>query len=148
MHSAERGAYQPRRVRAAARAQHGQETLQAIFVVALVLIPVLVSILTMGQAIHVYIGAQAAAAAGARAAGSAGEFGPTQLQRIDEELRANGIDPAACSVEPRSTVVVGLDQPIRVTVSCPQRIDIPFLPLPKPSVDLASTFVARGEVNR
>ncbi|TMC47061.1 MAG: hypothetical protein E6J20_20270 [Chloroflexi bacterium] len=116
--------------------------------VALVLIPVLVSILTLGQAVHVYIGAQAAAAAGARAAGSAGEFGPEQRHRVEDELRANGIDPAGCKVGPPDTVVVGLDQPIPVTVSCPQRIDIPFLPLPNASVDLASTFVARGEVNR
>ena len=125
--------------------QRGQETLQAILVVSMVLIPVLFSILTLGSVIHVYIGAQAAAATGARAAGSAGEFGPQQRQRVVQELRANGIEPGGCSVEGQPPVV-GLDQAITVTVRCPQEVGIPFLFTRH--VDLASTFVARGEVNR
>ena len=103
------------------------------------------SILTFGSLVHVYIGAQAAAAAGARAAGTAGEFGPGQLAHVDEELRANGIDPASCSVG-ASAAQVGLDQPISVTVSCPEHVGIPFLL--ERDVSLASTYVARGEVDR
>jgi hypothetical protein len=113
-----------------------------------VLIPVLFAILTLGSVIHVYIGAQAAAATGARAAGSAGEFGPVQEQRVEEELRANGIDPGRCQIESSHPTTVALDQPISVTVRCPQDIGIPFLQLTTTHVDLASTFVARGEVNR
>jgi hypothetical protein len=125
--------------------EQGQETLQTIIVVAFVLLPILISILTFGSLIHVYIGSQAAAAAGARAAGTGGGFGPDQLQRVDEELRANGIDPAGCTVTASAAVVL-LDQPISVTVRCPQHVGIPFLF--ERDVDLTSTFVARGEVNR
>jgi len=125
--------------------QDGQETLQAIIVVAFVLLPILVSILTLGSFVHVYVGTQGAAAAGARAAGTAGEFGPAQRNRVDEELRANGIDPAACSVS-ASAAVVTLDQPISVTVTCAQHLGIPFLLTE--DIPLRSTYVARGEVNR
>jgi hypothetical protein len=123
----------------------GQETLQTILVVAFVLLPILLAILSFGSLIHVYIGSQAAAAAGARAAGTGGGFGPDQLQRVDEELRANGIDPATCTVA-ASAFVVSLDQPISVTVRCPQHIGIPFIF--ERDFELTSTFVARGEVNR
>jgi hypothetical protein len=92
----------------------------------------------------VYIGAQAAAASGARAAGTSGGFGPAELSRVEDELRGNGVDPAACTVS-ASAPTVALDQPISVTVDCPQHVGIPFLP--ELDVSLSSTFVARGEVN-
>ena len=130
------------------RRETGQETLQAILVVSGVLIPVMIAILSFGAAIHVYIGAQGAAAAGARAAGAAGEFGPAEHQRVVETLRSNGIDPARCSIEPPGTVVVSLDAPISVTVRCPEDIGIPFVVGSPFHVDLSSTFVSRGEVNR
>ena len=125
--------------------QSGQETLQAILVVALVLLPVLVSILTFGSLVHTYIGSQAAAAAGARAAGTAGAFGPPQLARVDEELTANGIDPVRCHIS-ASAAEIALDNPISVTVDCPEHVGIPFLF--ERDVALTSTFVAHGEVNR
>jgi len=125
--------------------ERGQETLQAILVVALVLLPVLVSILSFGALVHVSIGAQAAAAAGARAAGTAGGFGPAEVLRVEQELTANGIDPRTCRIS-ASQSQVGLDQPISVTVSCPEHVGVPFLF--QRDVDLSSTFVARGEINR
>jgi hypothetical protein len=123
----------------------GQETLQTILVVFFVLVPVVVAILSVASLVHVYIAAQAAAASGARAAGAAGEFGSAELARVQDELRGNGVDPAGCVVTP-SSATVGLDQPISVTVVCPQHVGIPFLLTT--DLNLSSTFVARGEVDR
>ncbi len=125
--------------------ERGQETLQGILVVAFVLLPVLVAIFTFGSMIHTEIAAQASAAAGARAAGADGGFGDPERIIVLQELDANGLDAAACSVS-GSAAVVDLGQPVAVTVSCPQRISIPFLL--DDDVSLTSTFVARGEVNR
>jgi Flp pilus assembly protein TadG len=135
----------PGRARRARRRQHGQETLQAILVVALVLLPMLVGILTFSALVHMSIATQAAAAAGARAAGVAGEFGEEQLGAVVGELRANDIDPNACSIA-GSSGTVRLDQPISVTVRCPQHVGIPFLF--ERDVQLSATVVGRGEVNR
>jgi Flp pilus assembly protein TadG len=125
--------------------QRGQETLQAILVVALVLLPMLVAILTFATLVHTSIATQAAAAAGARAAGVAGEFGAEEMGRVADELQANGIDAATCRID-ASAQTVQLDQPIRVTVACPEHVGIPFLF--ERDVQLTSTVVARGEVNR
>jgi hypothetical protein len=127
------------------RAQRGQETLQAILVVALVLLPVLVSILTLGSLVRTDLGAHAAAAAGARAAATAGGFGAAELDRVERELRGDGLDPAACAVS-ATAATVALDQPIGVTVRCPQHVGIPFLL--EREVDVGGTAVGRGEVNR
>lgn len=125
--------------------ESGQETLQSILVMAFVLLPVLVAIFTFGSLIHVYIGEQAAAATGARAAGADGAFGPTEYGRVESELQGNDIDPSTCSVT-ASSGEVGLGEPISVTVSCPQHVGIPFLL--ETDVTISSTFVGRGEVNR
>src|ERR1700736_5291710 len=53
--------------------QLGQETLQAIFTVAFILVPVLFSTLEIGNVLHLWIGQHAAAAGGARVAGEMGE---------------------------------------------------------------------------
>jgi hypothetical protein len=127
------------------RHQTGQETLQGILVVALILLPMLVSIITFGSLIHVYIGSQAAAAAGARAAGADGGFGDSELARVDEELQTNGIDAVTCQVN-SSVSVAAFDEPIAVTVRCPQHVGIPFLF--ERDVQLQSTFVAHSEVNQ
>ena len=127
------------------RGENGQETLQTILVVAFVLVPVLVAIITIAGLVHVYIAAQAAAASGARSAGAAGGFGAAQVTRVEDELRGNGVDPATCSIR-ASSDSVALDQPISVTVDCPQHVGIPFLF--ERDVQLSSTFVARGEVDR
>lgn len=126
-------------------AQQGQETLQAILVVALVLLPMLVGILTFASLVHASIATQAAAAAGARAAGVAGGFGPDEAGRVADALRSNGLDAATCRVD-ASAESVSLDQPISVTVACPQHVGIPFLF--DRDVTLTATVVARGEVNR
>jgi hypothetical protein len=125
--------------------QRGQETLQAILVVALVLLPVLVSILTLGSLVRTDLGARAAAAAGARAAGTAGGFGPAELDRVERELRGDGLDPSGCAVSATAATVT-LDQPIGVTVRCPQHVGIPFLL--ERDVEVGGTVVGRGEVNR
>jgi len=127
------------------RTQRGQETLQAILVVSLVLLPMLVGILTFATLVHASIATQAAAAAGARAAGVAGEFGPEQFDRVIAELRSNGIDATGCTIA-SSAGTVRLDQPISITVQCPQHVGIPFLF--ERDVSLTSTVVGRGEVNR
>ncbi len=113
--------------------------------VALVLLPVLVSILSLAAMVHTELGARAAAAAGARSAASAGGFGPVQLDRVRRELRSGGIDPAACAVS-ATAATVGLDEPVAVTVRCPQHIGIPFLL--ERDVEVGTTAVGRGEVNR
>jgi Flp pilus assembly protein TadG len=127
------------------RDQRGQETLQAILVVSLVLLPMLVGILTFSTLVHASIATQAAAAAGARAAGVAGEFGPDQLDAVLAALRSNDIDPNACIIA-SSSGTVRLDQPISVTVRCPEHVGIPFLF--ERDVQLSATVVGRGEVNR
>lgn len=132
----------PRRV--ARVRQRGQETLQAILIFAFVLMPVVVAIFTFGSLIHLYIGEQAAAATGARSAGSAGGFGADQMGIVADQLRSNGIDPSACDVTV-SSPSVSLGEPISVTVSCPQHVGIPFLL--ERDITITSTFVARGEVN-
>ena len=113
--------------------------------VALVLLPVLVSILSLAAMVRTDLGARAAAAAGARSAASAGGFGPAQLDRVRRELSTGGIDPAACTVS-ATAASVGLDEPVAVTVHCPQHLGIPFLL--ERDVDLGATAVGRGEVNR
>ncbi|HZS15141.1 MAG TPA: hypothetical protein VFC09_11125 [Candidatus Dormibacteraeota bacterium] len=127
------------------RAQRGQETLQAILVVSLVLLPMLVGILTFSTLVHTSIATQAAAAAGARAAGVAGEFGPDELGAVLTALRSNDIDPNACVIS-SSAGTVDLDQPISITVQCPEHVGIPFVF--ERDVQLSATAVGRGEVNR
>jgi hypothetical protein len=129
----------------ATRGQRGQETLQAVLVVALVLLPVLVSILTLASLVHTDLAARAAAAAGARSAASAGGFGPAQLERVRRELRDGGIDPAGCAVA-ATAATVSLDEPITVSVRCPQHLGIPFLL--ERDVELGASAVGHGEVNR
>jgi len=126
-------------------AQGGQETLQAILVVSLVLLPMLVAVLIFGTLVHASIATQAAAAAGARAAGVAGEFGDAEQSRVADELRSNGIDPSTCSAT-SDPLSVNLDEPIAVTVRCPQEVGIPFFF--EGTVTMSSTVVGRGEVNR
>jgi len=125
--------------------QCGQETLQAILVVALVLLPVLVSMLSLATLVHADLGARAAAAAGARAAASAGGFGPAQLDRVERELRSGGLDPAACTVS-ATAATVSLDEPIGVTVRCPRHVGVPFLL--ERDVEVGTTAIGHGEVNR
>lgn len=119
--------------------------MQTILVVAFVLMPVLVAIFTFGSLIHLSIGEQAAAARGARVAGVDGAFGQPEYATVIDALNTNGVDPGSCSVTP-SASRVSLGQPISVTVSCPQRVSIPFLF--QTQFDVTSTFVSRGEVNQ
>jgi len=116
-----------------------------VLVVALVLLPVLAGILTLASTVHTDLAARAAAASGVRSAASAGGFGPTQLERVRQELRDGGVDPSACSVS-ATRAVVGLDEPIAVSVRCPQHLGIPFLL--ERDLDLGATASGRGEVNR
>jgi hypothetical protein len=116
-----------------------------VLVVALVLLPVLAGILTLASTVHTDLAARAAAASGVRSAASAGGFGPTQLERVRQELRDGGVDPSACSVS-ATPAVVGLDEPIAVSVRCPQHLGIPFLL--ERDLDLGATASGRGEVNR
>jgi hypothetical protein len=124
--------------------QRGQETLQAIFTVAFVLIPVLFSTLEIGNVLHVWIGQHAAAAAGARVAGEMGEDNLEVRDRIDSELRGAGLDPSHCTVSIAPSRTAWHD-PITVTITSRRHVGIPFLF--QRDIDLVSSFTARGEVN-
>ena len=124
--------------------QRGQETLQAIFAVAFILIPVLFSTLEIGNVLHLWIGQHAAAAEGARIAGEMGEDDLEVRDRIDSELRGAGLDPANCTVVV-SPSRAAWHEPITVTITSTRHIGIPFLF--SRDVDLVSSFTARGEVN-
>jgi hypothetical protein len=124
--------------------QRGQETLQAIFAVAFILIPVLFSTIEIGNVLHLWIGQHAAAAAGARVAGEMGEDDADVRDRIDTELRGAGLDPANCTVEVTPSRVAW-HQPITVSIRSRRHLGIPFLF--QRDLELVSTFTARGEVN-
>jgi hypothetical protein len=124
--------------------QRGQETLQAIFAVAFILVPVLFSTIEIGNVLHLWIGQHAAAAAGARVAGEMGEDDADVRDRIDTELRGAGLDPANCTIEVTPTRVAW-HQPITVTIRSRRHLGIPFLF--QRDLDLVSSFTARGEVN-
>src|SRR5258708_25630665 len=95
--------------------QRGQETLQSIFAVAFILVPVLFSTLEIGNVLHLWIGQHAAAAAGARVAGENGEDDLEVRDRIEAELRGPGLDPASCSLQVRPAPG-RRHQPIMVTI--------------------------------
>jgi hypothetical protein len=124
--------------------QQGQETLQAILVVAFMLLPVLLGIVELGGLIHVWMGQQAAAAMGARLAGERGEDDAIVRERIVAELRAAGLDPAQIqtSITP---AYVHWGQPIRVQLISRRQVSIPFLF--SRQVTLISSYVGRSEVN-
>lgn len=124
--------------------QRGQETLQAILVVAFMLLPVLFGIVEMGGLIHLWIGQQSAAALGARVAGERGEDDALVRDRITTELRAAGVDPAKVQIRV-SPSAVRWGQPITVQLISRRRIAIPFLF--SRDLTLTSTYVGRGEVN-
>jgi hypothetical protein len=127
-----------------ASGQAGQETLQAIFAVAFMLVPVLFSTLEIGNILHLWMGQHAAAAAGARVAGELGEDDGDVRSRIDSELRGASVDPGNCTVDV-TPGRVAWHQPITVTITSRRRIGVPFLF--QRDVDLVSSFTARGEVN-
>ena len=128
----------------ALRRQRGQETLQAILVVAFMLLPVLFGIIEMGSLIHVWIGQQSAAALGARVAGERGEDDSIVRDRITSELRAAGLDPTQVQVEVAPSYV-RWGQPITVQLASRRRLTIPFLF--SRDLTLTSSYVGRGEVN-
>lgn len=124
--------------------QRGQETLQAIFAVSFILVPVLFSTIEIGNLLHLWIGQHAAAAAGARVAGENGEDDLEVRDRIDAELRGAGLDPVHVTVEITPSRV-DWHQPITVTLRSQRHIGVPFLL--QRDIELVSSFTARGEVN-
>lgn len=124
--------------------QRGQETLQAILVVAFMLLPVLFGIIELGGLIQVSMAQQSAAAMGARIAAQRGEDDTVVRDRIAAELRAAGLDPASVQV----TVIpayIAWGQPITVQILTRRRVAIPFLF--SRDVTLTASYVGRGEVN-
>jgi Flp pilus assembly protein TadG len=126
------------------RRQRGQETLQAVLVVAFMLLPVLFGIVELGGLIHIWIGQQSAAAIGARVAGQRGEDDAIVRDRIGMELRSAGLDPSRVQVTV-SPGYVRWGQPITVRVTSRRHLAIPFLF--SRDLTLASSYVGRGEVN-
>jgi hypothetical protein len=116
------------------RRQSGQETLQAVLVVAFMLLPVLFGIVELGGLIHVWIGQQSAAAID----------DAIVRDRIGVELHAAGLDPAHVQVTV-SPAYVRWGQPITVRVTSRRHVAIPFLF--SRDLTLASSYVGRGEVN-
>lgn len=112
--------------------------------VAFVLLPVLFGIIEMGGLIHLWIGQQSAAAMGARVAAERGEDDAIVRERVANELRAAGLDPAnvQVTVTPAS---VRWGQPITVRLMSRRHIGIPFLFAR--DITLSSVYVGRGEVN-
>src|SRR5438445_12621585 len=99
------------------RWQRGQETLQAVLVVAFMLLPVLFGIVELGGLIHVWIGQQSAAAIRARVAGERGEDDAIVRDRVGVELRAAGLDPANVQVTVSPAFVLW-GPPMTVRVTC------------------------------
>lgn len=126
------------------RHQRGQETLQAILVVAFMLLPVLFGIIELGSVIQVWIGQQSATALGARVAGERGEDDAIVRDRIVTELRAAGLDPARIQIRV-TPAYVRWGQPITVRLVSQRHVAIPFLF--SRDLTLTSTYVGRGEVN-
>lgn len=126
------------------RGQRGQETLQAIMVVAFMLLPVLFGIVELGGLMQVWIGQQSATAMGARMAGERGEDDAVVRDRIAAELRGAGLDPAHIQITVTPSHVAW-GQPITVRLVSQRRVSIPFLF--SRDVTLSSTFIGRGEVN-
>ena len=124
--------------------QRGQETLQAIFVVAFMLVPILFGIVELGNLIHIWMGQQSAAAVGARLAGERGEDDAVVRDRIQAELRATGVNPGEVQTTV-SPAYVRWGQPITVELVSRRQIAIPFLF--SRDVVLISRYVARGELN-
>ena len=124
--------------------ERGQETLQAILAVSFMLLPILFGILELGGLVHVWIGQQSAAAAGARIAGERGEDDQLVRQRIQLELQAAGLDPSRIQISV-SPPWVRWGQPITVQLRSHRHIAIPFLF--SRDLVLTSAYVARGEVN-
>jgi hypothetical protein len=124
--------------------QRGQETLQAILVVAFMLLPVLFGILEMGNLIHIWIGQQSAAAMGARVAGERGEDDAVVRDRIASELSAAGLDPRAVRITV-TPAYAHWGQPISVQLVSQRHVTIPFLF--SRDLTLTSAYVARGEIN-
>jgi hypothetical protein len=128
----------------APRRQRGQETLQAVLAVSFMLLPVLLGTVQLGGLIHLWLGQESAASAGARAAGERGEDDALVRTRIAVALRASGIDPGRVEVEvvPSS---VRWGQPITVQLISRRRIAVPFLF--SRDLTLTTAAVARGEVD-
>lgn len=124
--------------------QRGQETLQAVLAVSFMVLPVLLGIVELGGLIHLWIGQESAATAGARAAGERGEDDALVRARIAVSLRASGLDPAKVAVQvlPASA---RWGQPITVQLVSHRRIAIPFLF--SREITLTTSAVARGEVD-
>jgi hypothetical protein len=126
------------------RRQRGQETLQAILVIAFMLLPVLFGMIEMGSLIHVWMSQQSAAAIGARVAGERGEDDSIVRDRIASELRAGGLDPRSVQITV-SPSYARWGQAITVQLVSRRQIAIPFLFTR--DLTLASAFIGRGEVN-
>ena len=125
------------------RREAGTAVVEAVLVVPLVLVPVLMGVVILGDLAHTRIVLDAAAAAGARQAAVLGADGPSVRNRITTELANGGLDPRAVrvSVVP---AVAAWGEPIRVRLTVTGLADIPFLGAW--TLPLEAEFVTRSEV--
>ncbi len=130
-------------VRGRRRGEAGTAVVEAVLVVPLVLVPVLVGVVILGDLAHTRIVLDAAAAAGARQAAVIGADGPSVRSRITTELANGGLDPLTIrvSVTPASAA---WGEQLRVRLTVTEHADIPFLG--SWTLPLAAEFVTRSEV--
>jgi hypothetical protein len=115
-----------------------------ILVGGFILVPILFATVQLGDLLHLWLGQNAAASAGARVAAAEGQDDDAVRQAIARSLSQVGVDPqsADIAVDPAQ---VAWHQPITVTITTHRRVAIPFLF--NQDLALTAAFTASGEVN-
>lgn len=110
-----------------------------------VLVPLLFAILQFGDGYHRWLAQDAATAHAARYAAEVGGDAPQVRALLADTLRDAGIDPSTADVE-IVPARAGWREPIRVSVTTPLRIAIPFALTTV--LSLRSSATSRGELSR
>jgi hypothetical protein len=110
-----------------------------------ILVPLLFAILEFGWLTQRWLAQDGVTMQAARYAGELGGDRPELRAYVQDQLRLVGIEPSRVTVEVEPASV-SWRQPVRVSLNADEPIAIPFLFTT--SVNVRSTAVARGEVNR
>jgi Flp pilus assembly protein TadG len=122
----------------------GMATLETTLMVV-ILVPLLFAILEFGWLTQRWLAQDGVTMQAARYAGELGGDRPELRAYVQDQLRLVGIEPSRVTVEVEPASV-SWRQPVRVSLNADEPIAIPFLFTT--SVNVRSTAVARGEVNR
>jgi Flp pilus assembly protein TadG len=127
------------------RSDAGQATLEAIFVISLMFLPVLFGTVALARELHTWLVLQEAAAAGARVAATDGGDDAAVEQRIRQALGDGGLDAtkASWTVSPS---VADWGEPVTVQLSIPWSASLPLGP--SFALNLQGSAVGRSEVKR